>query len=355
MTEQISQRAPSALLQRLQYPIFQAPMAGSQDSKLAIAVSDAGGLGALPCAMLSVGQVSEQLELIRAKEGRVINVNFFSHTSPELSDEDQKCWLNTLAPYFAELGVDPASVTSGAGRQPFTRDYLDAIAPFKPELVSFHFGLPDQELIDDIKAWGGLIASSATTLDEALWLQLRGADLVIAQGLEAGGHRGHFLRSDLEEQLPTRELVKGLVQHLDIPVVAAGGISTPEQVSEMLALGACAVQIGTGFLLAPEAKTSALHRRALKTEMTQDTAITNLFSGRPARGMVNRLMAEQGPISDKAPAFPLATNAIAPLRAAAEKQGSWDFSPLWAGEGASECQEKPVTELLRWFAGTSQS
>ncbi len=354
MSEQTQTRTLPALFQSLEFPIFQAPMAGSQDSVLAIAVSDSGGLGALPCAMLSVEQAVEQLELIRAKQGRAINVNFFSHTPPEPSDEDQKRWLDTLAPYFNELDVDPVSVASGAGRQPFTRDYLDAIAPFKPELVSFHFGLPDKSLMAEIKAWGGLIASSATTLEEGLWLQAQGADLVIAQGLEAGGHRGHFLRADLEEQLPTRELVRGLVQSLDIPVVAAGGISTPEQVSEMLALGACAVQIGTGFLLTPEAKTSALHRSALKSEMTQNTAITNLFSGRPARGMVNRLMAEQGPVSDKAPAFPLATNAIAPLRAAAEKQGSWDFSPLWAGEGASECQEKPVAELIRWFAGASQ-
>ncbi|WP_086478998.1 NAD(P)H-dependent flavin oxidoreductase [Oceanospirillum sanctuarii] len=353
MSEQIQTRTPQALFQSLQYPIFQAPMAGSQDSVLAIAVSDSGGLGALPCAMLSVEQVAEQLELIRAKQGRAINLNFFSHTPPEPSDEDQKRWLDTLAPYFNELDVDPASVASGAGRQPFSRDYLDAIAPFKPEVVSFHFGLPDKSLMTEIKAWGGLIASSATTLAEGLWLQDQGADLVIAQGLEAGGHRGHFLRADLEEQLPTRELVKGLVQQLDIPVVAAGGISTPQQVSEMLELGASAVQIGTGFLLTPEAKTSALHRSALKSEMTQNTAITNLFSGRPARGMVNRLMAEQGPMSDKTPAFPLATNGIAPLRAAAEKQGSWDFSPLWAGTGAAECQEKSVTELISWFAGAS--
>lgn len=351
MSVSISTQNVTALLQHLQYPVFQAPMAGSQDSRLAIAVSDAGGLGALPCAMLSAAQVVGQLEQIRARPGRLVNVNFFSHNPPESSDEDQEQWLDTLLPYFKELNADPGSVAAGAGRQPFSREYLEAVAPFKPEVVSFHFGLPEYHLLAPIKAWGGVVASSATTLQEGLWLQANGADLVIAQGLEAGGHRGHFLRADLEQQLSTNQLVKGLVQCLDIPVVAAGGISTPEQVSEALQMGAMAVQIGTGFLLSPEAKTSALHRAALKTEMTRNTAITNLFSGRPARGMVNRLMAELGPMSDKTPDFPLATNGIAPLRSAAEKEGSWDFSPLWAGEGASRCREQAAADLLRWFAG----
>lgn len=351
MAEQIQKGAAEDLFSSLRYRILQAPMAGSQDGELAAAVSDAGGLGALPCAMLSVEQVIQQLALVREKKGRAINVNFFSHTAPEYSDRDQAHWLSTLSLYYKELKIDPGNIAGGPGRQPFSRDYLDAIAPFKPELVSFHFGLPDQSLMAEIKAWGGLIASSATTIREGLWLQARGADLVIAQGLEAGGHRGHFLRSDLEEQLPTKALLTGLIEVLDIPVVAAGGLSTPQQVDEMLQLGAVAVQIGTGFLLTPEAKTSPLHRKALKTKMSEETVITNVFSGRPARGMMNRLMREQGPMSDKVPAFPLASTAIAPLRAAAEKQGCWDFSPLWAGEGAVECQEKPVGELIRWFVG----
>ena len=351
MSDPLQSRFLQMLLANLHYPIFQAPMAGSQDSDLAIAVSDAGGLGALPCAMLSIEQVVQQLKRIRAKPERVINVNFFSHRPPEPSDVDQKRWLDTLSPYYKELNIDPSCVAASAGRRPFSRDYLDAIAPFKPDVVSFHFGLPDKCLIAEIKAWGGVIASSATTLQEGRWLQEQGADLVIAQGLEAGGHRGHFLRSDLEEQLPRLEFVKGLIKILDIPIVAAGGISTPEQVTQMLQLGAVAVQIGTGFLLTPEAKTSALHRSALKSDLSKVTAITNLFSGRPARGLINRLIREQGPLSEKTPAFPLATQAITPLRVAAEKQGCWDFSPLWAGEGAPDCQEKTAAELVRWFAG----
>ncbi len=346
---QTDSKAGRWLQQALEYPVFQSPMAGSQGSALAVAVSDAGGLGAIPCAMLSTQQVAEALQTVREKAGRIINVNFFCHQPPEPSAAAQSRWLEALSPYFDELNVDPSGVAAGAGRQPFSQEYLSAITPFEPEVVSFHFGLPDPVMIAAIKGWGGLVAASATTLEEGIWLEQNGADLVIAQGLEAGGHRGHFLRNDLEDQLPTESLVSALVQAIHVPVIAAGGISTPEQVAQMLHCGASAVQVGTAFLLTPEATTSEVHRAALRSDLVGETAITNLFSGRPARGMVNRLMIEQGPMSDKPPAFPLATNAVAPLRAAAESKASWDFSPLWAGTGAAACQEKAASDLVRWL------
>lgn len=335
----------------LNLPILQAPMAGSQGSELAIAVSDAGGLGALPCAMLSVEQVVDELSLIREKNGRAVNVNFFCHQPPEISDTATERWLDTLQPYFDELAIDRTKVPATASRQPFSQAYLDAIAPFKPEVVSFHFGLPAPELLAPIKAWGGKVLSSATTLAEAEWLAAQGVDLIIAQGLEAGGHRGHFLQQGLADQLPVRELVVEITRKIAVPVIAAGGIATPEDVEALLSAGAVGVQVGTALLLTPESKATPLHRKALKSPLNQETVITNLFSGRPARGMINRLIDEQGPMSEASPAFPLAGNAITLLRGEAEKQGSWDFSPLWAGTQAHLCREVSAEQLLYWLSG----
>ncbi|WP_417593942.1 NAD(P)H-dependent flavin oxidoreductase [Oceanospirillum sp.] len=349
MPTSVLQPSAAFLQKMLRFPLWQAPMAGSQDSVLAIAVSDAGGLGAIPCAMLSPEQVRSALALVKEKTKRPVNVNFFCHNPPESNETEQAAWLEALQPYYAEMGLDPLAVPAGSGRQPFSEAYLEAIRPYQPEVVSFHFGLPDQALIAEIKAWGGLIASTATTVEEGIWLQERGADFVIAQGLEAGGHRGHFLTADLECQLPVRFLVTELVSKVDLPMIAAGGIATGDDIAELLSLGASAVQLGTAFLLTPEAKTTDLHRQALKSDLVDKTSVTNLFSGRPARGMVNRLMEELGPISPQAPAFPLASQAIAPLRAAAEQQGRWDFSPLWCGESAGKCRELPVAELIHWL------
>ncbi|WP_051206183.1 NAD(P)H-dependent flavin oxidoreductase [Oceanospirillum maris] len=332
---------------QLAFPVLQAPMAGSQGSALAIAISDAGGLGALPCAMLSIEVLEAELELIRAKPDRLINVNFFCHQPPIAESKVIEAWHQRLSGYFDAFNLDAAQLPSGANRQPFSAEYLAAIAPFQPEIVSFHFGLPEASLLKPIKAWGGKILSTATTLEEGLWLQNQGVDLVIAQGLEAGGHRGHFLTDDLNLHRTTRDLVKVLVENLEVPVIAAGGIATSHDVDELLSLGALGVQVGTAFLLSPEAKTSALHRAALKSELNQNTAVTNLFSGRPARGMRNRFMLEQGDLVADVPSFPLASTAVTALRTAAESQGLHDFSPLWAGTRAAYCEERPAAEILQ--------
>ena len=332
------------------WPILQAPMAGVQGSALAVAVCNAGGLGAVPSATLSLETLREELQRIRAQTDRPFNVNFFSHAAPRPNAARDAVWNATLAPYYRELGLDPGSIPTGAGRTPFTPEAADVLAEFKPDVVSFHFGLPSADLLARVKAWGAKVLSSATTVDEALWLQEHGVDAVIAQGLEAGGHRGMFLSDDLSLQMGSFALLPQIVRAVRVPVIAAGGIADARGVAAAMALGAAGVQVGTAYLLCPEATTSAVHRAALKSPAARHTALTNVFTGRPGRGIVNRIMRELGAISSAPPAFPLASTGLAPLRSRAESLGSGDFSPLWAGQNASGCREIPAAELTRELA-----
>jgi len=336
-------------------PLIQAPMAGVQGSTMAIAVSNAGGLGSLPCAMLNADAMRSELAAIRAGTGKPYNVNFFAHTPPEPSAEREATWRTALAPYYAEFGIDAAGIPTGPGRNPFSAEVANLLAEFKPPVVSFHFGLPPEPLLAQVRSWGAKVLVSATTVDEALWLEAHGVDAVIAQGLEAGGHRGHFLSHDLTKQLGTFALLPQVVRAVKVPVIAAGGIADANGVAAAMALGAAGVQVGTAYLLTPEATTTAIHRAALKSEAVRHTALTNLFTGRPARGIVNRVMRELGPIGSMAPEFPLATSGIAPLRAKAEAEGSGDFSPLWSGQNATGCRELPAAEVTRALAQGFQS
>ena len=331
-------------------PIIQAPMAGSQGSALAIAVSNAGGLGSLPCVMLSAEAMRTELAAIAAQTRRPFNVNFFCHAPPVADAAREGAWRALLKPYFEQLGVDMAAITSGPGRAPFNADAADVLQHFKPAVVSFHMGLPSPDLLARVRSWGAKILSTATTVEEARWLEAQGVDAVVAQGAEAGGHRGHFRSEDLSTQVGTLALVPQLVRAIRLPVIAAGGIADARGVAAAMALGAAGVQVGTAYLLCPEAGTTAVHRAALKSPGAGHTAFTNLFSGRPARGIFNRLMRELGPMSAAAPAFPLATAAIAPLRAKAESRGLGDFSPLWSGQNASGCKEMPAAKLTRELA-----
>ena len=332
------------------WPIIQAPMAGWQGAALAIAVSKAGGLGSLPCALLSVDAMRKELAAIRAATDCPYNVNFFVHTPPVPDARREEAWRAALAPYYREYGIDPAAIAAGPGRTPFTAQAADALEEFKPAVVSFHFGLPPAELVKRLRSWGSKILASATTVDEAKWLEAHGADAIIAQGVEAGGHRGIFLSDDLNNQPGTFALVPQVVRAVKVPVIAAGGIADVAGVRAALALGASAAQVGTAYLLCPEATTSAVHRAALKSDQARNTVLTNLFSGRPARGIVNRVIRELGPMSDAVPAFPLASGAIAPLRAKAEAQGRGDFSPLWSGQNATGCKEIPAAQLTEALA-----
>lgn len=331
----------------IELPIIQAPMAGVQDCALAIAVSNAGGLGSLPCAMLSLDALRTELAMLKANTSKPFNVNFFCHTPPTPSAERESAWRALLAPYYKEYDIDADAIPAGPGRVPFCAEAADVLDQFMPPVVSFHFGLPSPQLLTRVKSWGATILASATTVEEARWLEAHGADAIIAQGLEAGGHRGIFLSEDLNTQVGTFALLPQIIRTVKIPVIASGGIADAKGVAAAMTLGATGVQIGTAYMLCPEATTSVVHRAALKSEAAQQTALTNLFTGRPARGIVNRFMRDLGPINDVVPAFPLATAAVVPLRAAAESQGVGDFSPLWAGQNVCGCQEIPAADLTR--------
>ncbi|ATE58643.1 NAD(P)H-dependent flavin oxidoreductase [Thauera sinica] len=334
----------------IELPIIQAPMAGVQGSALAVAVCEAGGLGSLPCAMLDADAMRRELAAIRAQTSKPFNVNFFCHTPPEPDAAREAGWRAALAPYYAELQIDAGAIPPGPARLPFGAGAAEVLEAFRPDVVSFHFGLPASDLLARVRGWGARILSSATTVDEACWLEAHGADAVIAQGLEAGGHRGHFLSDDLAAQAGTFALLPQIVRAVKIPVIAAGGIADARGVAAAMALGAAGVQVGTAYLLCPEATTGAVHRAALKSGAARVTALTNLFTGRPARGIVNRIMRELGPLDAAVPAFPLAAAAVAPLRARGESLGSGDFSPLWAGQNTSGCREVPAAVLTRELA-----
>jgi nitronate monooxygenase len=337
----------------IELPIIQAPMAGVQDHALTVAVSNAGGLGSLPCAMLGADAMRRELEAIRAQTGKPFNVNFFCHAPPVPDAGREAAWRAALAPYYRQFGIDPDTIPAGPGRLPFSDEAADVLSDYKPAVVSFHFGLPSAELLARVKAWGATVLSSATTVEEGRWLEAHGADVIIAQGLEAGGHRGIFLSDDLTTQVGTFALLPQMVRAVNVPVVAAGGIADARGVAAAMALGAAGVQLGTAYLLCPEATTTALHRAALKSEAAGHSALTNLFTGRPARGIMNRFMKELGPISGAVPDFPLAAAAIAPLRAKAESTGSSEFSPLWSGQNASGCREVSAAQLTRELAASA--
>jgi nitronate monooxygenase len=337
-------------------PIVQAPMAGAMDAELAIAVAQGGGLGSLPAAMLDAKRLREQVEQFRAGAlGKPVNLNFFVHRPPTLNNAREHAWREKLKPYYVEFGIDPAAPVPVSNRAPFDDAFCVVVEELKPKVVSFHYGLPEASLVKRVKAAGCVVISSATTVAEAQWLEKYGCDAIIAQGYEAGGHRGMFLTDDLATQAGTFALVPQIASAVKIPIVATGGIGDARGIVAAMALGASAVQIGTAFLFCPESKITAPHRKALRGVSDEATVMTNVMTGRPARGIVNRVMREVGPISDVAPEFPLAAGALAPLHAKAQAQGSGDFSSMWAGQAAALGRELPAAELMRKLAEEAQA
>jgi nitronate monooxygenase len=338
---------------KTEFPIVLAPMAGVMDAELVIAVAQGGGLGSLPSAMLSPEKAREQVNIIRQRVSAPVNMNFFCHKPVQLDAESEARWKQRLASYYGEHGLDPAAPIKAANRAPFDAGFCEVVEELKPEVVSFHFGLPEPALLARVKAAGCLVISSATTVKEAVWLERNGVDAVIAQGAEAGGHRGMFLTDNIGEQPGTFALVPQVVDAVKVPVIASGGIADGRGIAAAFALGASGVQIGSAYLRCPESKVSAAGRAALAEGRDDSTVITNVMTGRPARGVQNRLMREIGPISPDAPAFPHAATALGPLRTAAEKQGRVDFTNLWAGQAIAMGREIPAAELTRDLARTA--
>ena len=329
---------------KVDHPIIQAPMGGGHISlDMPVAVCGSGGLGSFPCSSLTAAQLRDVVAKIRTQTAKPLNLNFFCHVT-QRDAAVETAWLKRLAPYYAEFDVDPPQFPANA-RPPFNAEMCDVIVELRPTVVSFHFGLPEKSLVDRLKATGCLILSTATTVAEARWLEEGGVDAIIAQGIEAGGHRGMFLTSDLASQLGTLVLVPQVVDAVKVPVIAAGGIADGRGIAAALALGASGVQMGTAYLLCPEATISALHRAAIKSAKDQLSAVSNVLTGLPARVLVNRIVREVGPLAAGVPSFPLGAVALGPLRAKAESRGSADFTGLYAGEAAALCRELPAGEL----------
>jgi nitronate monooxygenase len=298
--------------------------------------------------MLSAEQARTELQINRQRSGKPFNVNFFCHKAPQADAAREGQWVARLAPYRDELGVDHATLPGA--RAPFDETMCALIEELRPPVVSFHFGLPDARLVDRVRRVGSRIIASATTVAEARWLEEHGVDAVIAQGAEAGGHRGMFLSQDIASQPGTFALVPQVVDAVRVPVIAAGGIGDPRGIVAALALGAAGVQIGTAYLLTPESTISPIYRAALRDAREDQTILTNVFTGRPARGILNRVIREVGPISDLAPAFPNAASAMLPLRLKAEAAGSGEVTPLWSGQAPRFAREIPAGELTRALA-----
>lgn len=341
-------------LLNIEQPIIQAPMAGAQDAELAIAVAQGGGLGSIPCAMLSVEQIHAQFTRFKTAVSAPINLNFFCHPDLAHDHQQEQRWLNALRSHYLEAGLSLNTPLPNASRSPFKREHAELIQELKPEVVSFHFGLPSADLLDQLKQSGALIFSSATTVQEAIWLKERGCDVIIAQGYEAGGHRALFLDTRTDTQVGLIALLPQIIDATNLPVVAAGGMVDGRGITAAFALGACGAQLGTAFLFCPEAKISALHQQALSSSTANSTALTNIFTGKPARGIVNKAMLELGPISVETPDFPYAASAIAPLRSAAEHKQSSDYTPLWSGQGAALGRHLPAEQLVQVLAQESQ-
>jgi nitronate monooxygenase len=334
----------------IEVPIIQAPMLGIVTPAMVVGVAKAGGLGSISLTTLSPEESGTALAAIRRHTSKPVNVNFLCHQPAEMNSAREAAWMSCLKPYFAELGLDFRDRPATPPIPTFNEVHCSVVEELKPDVVSFHFGLPNPNLLDRVQRTGAKVLSSATTVEEAVWLEEAGCDAVIGQGVEAGGHRGTFLQCDVAAQVGTMALVPQIVDAVNVPVIAAGGIGDPRGIAAAFALGASAVQVGSAFLLCDEANVSPVYRKALRRARADQTVVTNIFTGRPARAMANRIVRELGPMTNDAPCFPLAAGALAPLRAASEARGSADFMSLWCGQAVSLAREGSATKLTKWLS-----
>ncbi|ENZ8366216.1 NAD(P)H-dependent flavin oxidoreductase [Klebsiella aerogenes] len=337
----MNQHLPRLL--NIRYPIIQAPMAGVSTPSLAAAVSNAGGLGSLGLGASTVTQAL--IEQTRQLTDRPFNVNLFCHTPSRRDAVQEAQWLARLAPAFARYhGTPPKQLNEIYQTFHQHQSMLDMLLEQKPAVVSFHFGVPSSEVIRRFQQQGTVTMASATCVDEARLIAQAGIDVVIAQGYEAGGHRGIFDPHGDDRQMSTFTLLQALKQAVDLPIVAAGGIMHGAAIASLMQLGASGVQLGTAFLLCPEAGIDSGYRQALTQNSDVVTFLTAAISGRPARCVKNSWH-EIG--EGEIPAYPLAYDAGKALATAAKAQGDHGFGAHWAGQGVAMIREMPAAELVR--------
>jgi nitronate monooxygenase len=300
--------------------------------------------------MIGAQQIRNSLDIVRQRTSRPINLNFFCHDAPAYDAAKDARWRHRLAPFYAELGVDPNATTAPAAAPPFGEESCALVEEYRPEVVSFHFGLPGERMLARVKAAGARVIASATTVAEARWLEKNGCDAVIAQGYEAGGHRGMFLGADVATQVGALALIPQIVDAVQIPVIAAGGIADGRGIAAALVLGASAVQIGTAYLLCPESGFKQVQRDVLRHARDDSTALANVFTGKPARAFANRFARDLGFIDPEAPAYPLPSGDFAPVRAKAEAERLTDFAYVLFGQSAPLARDMPAGELTRTLA-----
>lgn len=333
-------------------PIIQAPMAGISTPALAAAVSNAGGLGSIGVGATDPAGARMMIEELRARTQRAFNVNVFVHAKPKADPAREADWLTWLAPLFAEFGAEPPralrTIYKSFSEDP---DMLALLLEMKPAVVSLHFGLPSSDAIQALKAAGITLLATATNLDEARAIEAAGIDAIVAQGIEAGGHRGVFDPTVTDDGLGILALTRLLVRQTALPVVAAGGFMDGAGIAAALDLGAVAAQLGTAFISCPESAADEAYREALKGPGARHTCLTTLISGRPARALANRFTALEANMLDRLPPdYPIAYDAGKALNAAARATGEYGFGAQWAGQGAPLSRSMPAVELVATLA-----
>nr|WP_314637744.1 nitronate monooxygenase [uncultured Janthinobacterium sp.] len=336
----------------LRHPIIQAPMAGVSTPRMAAAVSQAGGLGSLAIGAGTLAQARQMIEDTRALTDRPFNVNVFCHAPAVRDARREAAWLAHLAPLFAELGAAAPAVLEEIYPSFLGNDAAYALLlEQRPAVVSFHFGLPAQQQIASLRQAGIYTMATATSVREALLIEQAGVDAIVAQGVEAGGHRGVFEPQAPDERHSTTVLLRLLAGRTRLPLVAAGGIMDGQGIRAALDLGAAAAQLGTAFVLCPESSAHAGYRANLQSERAARTRLTATLSGRLARGMLNRFIEyAEAPGSPLPADYPVAYDAAKQLHAAASRHGSSEFAAQWAGQGAPLARAMPAAQLVATLA-----